>query len=324
MKTMTRRIISAILVLLLVAALLAGCASSKEREVTINVHTNLDHFVMLVAQKQGLFEKYMPEGVTIKYTSMTSGSEIRDALVAGQIDFGGLAVLAVATALQNDMPIAYVSYTGSGLFQLYAQDESIQSMADLNSSHKISVSSIGTNPHTAFLLAAQADGRNLSDFDNSMITMTNSDALSALISGTEGVDAVVSSFPTLLAAWQADNIHLVRDLADVTMEYGAGVMLCAQQGYIKENPDIIDAVNKAVKEAADFLSNDPETAIKIMMEVNEDCDHDTAEKVLDYYVNTIQAGIGKYDELMSFLYEQGILDQPAELFENIPKYEASK
>lgn len=325
MKAMTKQIVSVALVMIMTASLLTGCGSSKEREVTININSkSIDQFVLLVAQKQGLFEKYMPEGVTINYTSISAASEMRDALSAGQVDFTPIAGLSLATSLQNNIPLAYMSFVGCGLYQLYARDESIQSMADLKSSHKISVSSIGTNPHTAFLLAAQADGRDVSDFDNSMITMTNADALSALISGTEGVDAVVSTFPTLLAAWQADNIHLVRDLADEIMEYGTGAILCTRQDYIKENPDIVSAVDKAVKEGVDILSNDPETAIEIMMEAYEGCDRDTAKKMVDYYANSIQAGAGKYDKLMAFLYEQGILEQPAELFENIPKYEAGE
>ena len=323
MKPLAKRIISTIFAVLLTVSLLTACSKSEARKVTININTMaINDFKTLVAQKQGLFEKYMPEDVTVEYTFITSGSEMRDALVTGQVDFSAMSSLSLVTSLQNGFPLSYVSYLGCGLYQLFARDENIQSMMDLNSSHKIVVSSIGSSTHIAVLMGALVDGKDPSEFDNSMITMTSSDALTALTSGTAGVDAVILPFPVLLTAWQDDNIHLVRDFSDVITEYGLGSLFCTRQDFIEENPDIVSAVDKALNEAVDILSNNPETAIQIMMEVYEDCDHDTAKEIIDFYVDTSWAGIGEYDKLMSVLYEQGILEQPAELFENIPKYEA--
>jgi NitT/TauT family transport system substrate-binding protein len=304
---------------------LTGCnKKSKERTVTINTrYTSLDLFTSVVIKEKKLMEKYLPEGVTVKWTSIVSGSEERDALVSGSIDIGNISVIAFATALANGMPLEYISYEGANLYQLYARDPSINSISDLKSSDKISVSSIGTGPHTSFLLAAQKDTGSVSKFANSMITMTNSDAVTALISGTSGVDAVVCTFPTIIAAWESDEVHCVRDLSEEIKEYGIGNAFLTTEKYAEENPDIIDAFIKAKDEAVDMMHNNREECISLMMSVYDNVNEEMANMMLDYYVDFVDNGEGKYDKLMNFLYENGILETEPISFDSIPKYQGN-
>lgn len=320
---MNKRIISVLLLLVMIFTL-CSCGKTEKRTVTINAsETALDCFLSVIIKHEGLFEKYVPKNVEVEWTGMTSGSEKRDALVSGSIDIGEIAVLNIATALQNNIPLVYLAYHGAGMFKIYARDPSIQSMEDIDAAHKVSVSSIGTGPHTAFLLAAQKDLGDTSRFDNSMITMSNTDAMQALISGTSGVDVVVSSFPTFL---QADEnvVHLVRDLEDVTVEYGVGDAYCTTPEFAEKNPDILDAFLKAYDEAVELLHTDEEECIKVMQEVYQDCEYEDCKMAVEYYRDSIDGGAGKYDQLMGFLYEKGILEQEPVKFDSISKYEAAK
>ena len=298
--------------------------SAEERTVNVNAsYTGFDCFTDVIIKEDGLLEKYMPEGVSVKWHSIGSGSEKRDALVSGALDISELSILAFTTAIQNKLPVSYLAYHGSNLYQLYAKAPAINTMNDLKPEHKISVSSIGTGPHTAFLLAATKDLGDTSRFKDSMIVMSNIDAVNALIAGVPGVDAVVCTFPTIVAAWNSDKVHLVRDLSNEIVEYGVGGAYVTRPDFAAKNPDIIDAFLKAYNEALDLLHNNKPECIRIMQNAYKDIDDATASRMLDYYVASIDGGTGNYDKLMDFLYKNGILEQPAEKFENIPKYSPS-
>lgn len=307
---------------LIIAICLFGCSNSqKERKIVVNgSYSGFEQFLSILMKEEEILEKYVPEGVIVEWSNITSGSEQRDAIISGNVDIAGISTLAFETAISNDMPLVYLGYQGCNLYQLYAADESILSIEDLKPNMKISVSSIGTGPHTAFLLAAQNDVNDTSRFKNSMITMSNSDAINALLSGTEGIDAVVCTFPTIVAAWNSDKVHLVRDLSDEIIDYGVGSILCTSKEFAEKNEDLLDSYLKAYAETIELLHNNQDECIKIMMSVYENIDYDTANMMLEYYIKSVDAGLINYDKLMNFLYVNKIIEKEAKLFTNVDKY----
>ena len=314
-------ILAAVIIVAAAGWLYLGKTAPRERTVNISLnYAAFDSFEEVLIKEEGLFEKHVPQGVSVKWHQISSGAEKRDALIAGALDITGMAVLTLATAIQNNIPVELLPYHGSNLYQLYARDPAIQSISDLKPEHKISVSSLGTGPQTAFLLAAQKDLGDVSRFKNSMIVMSNSDAITALIAGVPGVDAVVCTFPTIIAAWNSDKVHLVRDLSKEIVEYGVGGFLVVRPEYAKNNPDIMAAFMKAWNDALDLMHNNKAECVRIMLKVYKDIDEATAYRMLDYYVDTVDNGADHYDKLMSFLYDKGVLERPAVKFEAIPKY----
>lgn len=315
-----------LIALMMLFAALSGCGSkeAEARTFTINDATSFDNFLLVIMREAKILDKYLPENVTVEWTHLLTGAEQRDALVNGSIDIGAPAVSVLTTALQNDMPLVFLTYSGANLYQLYARDEAIQSIADLDETKKISVSSIGAGPHTAFLLAAANDIGDASVFSESMIPMTNSDAITALISGTVGVDAAVCTFPTMTAAWNSEEVHLVRDLRDEIIANGVGCAFCASQEFVDKNPDLAEAFINACNDAVDMLKNDKDSCVDIFLNQYKDCTEEQAVDMVSYFAETFEVGMSKYDDLTAFLYEQGFLEEPAEPFENIPKFEAGK
>ena len=57
---------------------------AKERTVVINYNPdNYASAVFQIAKEEGLMEKYLPEGVNVEWTTLTSASDTRDAMVSG-------------------------------------------------------------------------------------------------------------------------------------------------------------------------------------------------------------------------------------------------
>ena len=84
---------------------------AKERTVTINYNPdNYASAVFQIAKEKGLFEKYLPENVKVEWTTLSSASDIRDAMVSGDIDIGTPGIMAYMTAIDNDMLLSLMSF----------------------------------------------------------------------------------------------------------------------------------------------------------------------------------------------------------------------
>ena len=84
---------------------------AKERTVVINYNPdNYASAVFQIAKEKGLFEKYLPENVKVEWTTLSSASDIRDAMVSGDIDIGTPGIMAYMTAIDNGMPLSLMSF----------------------------------------------------------------------------------------------------------------------------------------------------------------------------------------------------------------------
>ena len=84
---------------------------AKERTVVINYNPdNYASAVFQIAKEKGLFEKYLPENVKVEWTTLSSASDIRDAMVSGDIDIGTPGIMAYMTAIDNGIPLSLMSF----------------------------------------------------------------------------------------------------------------------------------------------------------------------------------------------------------------------
>ncbi|MBO5476575.1 MAG: ABC transporter substrate-binding protein [Clostridia bacterium] len=131
---------------------------AKERTVVINYNPdNYASSVFQIAKEKGIFEKYLPEDVKIEWTTLTSASDIRDSMVAGDIDIGTPGIMAYMTAIDNDMPLTIMSFYGYATVKAYTNQENINSIADFNTGDQISISGLASNPQAAYLAALKED-----------------------------------------------------------------------------------------------------------------------------------------------------------------------
>ena len=101
---------------------------AQERTVVINYNPdNYASAVFQIAKEEGLMEKYMPEGVKVEWTTLSSASDIRDAMVSGEIDIGTPGIMAYMTAIDNGMPLTLMSFYGYATVMAYTNQDDINS-----------------------------------------------------------------------------------------------------------------------------------------------------------------------------------------------------
>ncbi|MGI6614342.1 MAG: ABC transporter substrate-binding protein [Fastidiosipila sp.] len=308
-------------VLISVLALFA-CGKEKKQKVTVNYSKgNYVAATSIIIRHEGLFEKYLPSDVTVEWVNIQTGPEIRDAMLTGTIDIASPALITTITSLENGIPFRLISFSSSTPTKLYARDEFIKSIHDLDPSMRISLTNLSTNLHISFLAYCQevlGDSNALAD---ALVSMPNAEALAALTSGS-GIDASIFTFSTNMKAESEESLHMIADMTDVTREYGIGSAYIVTESFYKENPDIISAFIKAQNEAVSLILSRPDYAANILIEEGLDTDSDTLVKVIAEMPPSPRLTPDMFNRQAMLLFNAGILSKEPRKLEDYDFFEA--
>ena len=318
-----KKLISLILCLNLV--FLCGCArgggqndSKTIDKDVINYARSFSDLSAGIIMHENLLEKYLPDGVEVEWTSLAAASDLRDGVLSGNVHIASYALPAYIMSMESDLPLVMIARDGASPIKVYANEERIQSILDFTDTDKISVLGLGSIMHIAFLAQAYELGMESSMFDSSFQIMPHADGLAAL-SGGNGVQGLILSFPTLIKADNTDSIHEVCDLTDIVLEYGIGPVEIVSEDFYENHPEIVEAYIKAREEALQLCYDEPERIAAVLAEEWE-IDEDIVLETLMAMPPTLE--ITGYDKQAQLLYEMGLLENEPKKFEELSNYEA--
>ena len=319
MKKLISLILCLNLVFLCVCARGGGQNDSKTIDkVVINYARSFSDLSAGIIMHENLLEKYLPDGVEVEWTSLAAASDLRDGVLSGNVHIASYALPAYIMSMESDLPLVMIARDGASPIKVYANEERIQSILDFTDTDKISVLGLGSIMHIAFLAQAYELGMESSMFDSSFQIMPHADGLAAL-SGGNGVQGLILSFPTLIKADNTDSIHEVCDLTDIVLEYGIGPVEIVSEDFYENHPEIVEAYIKAREEALQLCYDEPERIAAVLAEEWE-IDEDIVLETLMAMPPTLE--ITGYDKQAQLLYEMGLLENEPKKFEELSNYEA--
>jgi NitT/TauT family transport system substrate-binding protein len=92
-----------------------------------------------------------------------------------------------------------------------------------------------------------------------------SDAAAALIAGTEDIAAYFSSAPFTQIALKDPKIHRILNSQDIIGGKASLLLMAATKGYTETHANIVEAIAKAMEEAARLIRDDPNRAARIYL-----------------------------------------------------------
>lgn len=261
-------------IMLTLSLVLAGCgkssnppqqgpASQDKKAAGDSTQYTVKWTYRLTPQNIVFFDGKFPEkyGINIKQVSLPTGTEARDALLAGEVDVAELGVTPALTALvksPNSLAIIGSSSFGGGKYRVVVKKNSpIQSMDQLVGK-KIAVK-VGSGCYTAFLMWVNNKGYDIKQF--SCADMGDTDAMAALESNS--VDAVVywEPIPSILIAK-----GLAREIFNFDGLVENPVYLVANRTWLVNNPEAAIRLMAAWVETDHFIMFKPAEAAKISSE----------------------------------------------------------
>lgn len=299
---------------------LVGCGSKKENTVIrISISKSYGTATSNIMKEYGLLDEYLPDGYSVEWVTMTSASDMRDALVAGDIDMVCTSLSTFIMGYENGLPLRLVSFAGGVPIGLYGNDSAISSLSDFSGEDRIAAKSKGNNGHIAFLIACQEELGDALALDNQIVTIQESEAL-ALLQSTNDYQASIFSFPMTIKAQDAGLCEIV-NFNKIIEYYGIGSTYFTRTSFYENEPEVVEAIKLAQAKALKMIQEDPEGVAKTLAPVFELDENYILEAFTEMPPRTGYTG---YDKLAELMFDIGLIENEPQKFSDLPNYEDIK
>lgn len=306
--------------------LIAGCGSSGQvseesggETVTLNLayQYGLAYAPLGIMKEQKLIEKAYEEAtggqVTVNWNQMSSGADINTGISGGSLDGGFMGVGPAVTGVTKGVGYKIFTNLSGQEHGLMTNDENIKSFDDLiGSSNQIALVNIGSIQHVMLGLALDNAGYDAHALDSNIVAMAHPDGMAALESGN--VSCHLTSNPYIFKERENGGLHEIKDVTELWGVNDSFIVGVASKKIYDNNPELYKALCDAVKEAIDFINDNPEEAAKITCEFDGNSQEDELAYIQKskYMVET-----NRVFELASFMARAEFIDTAPESYEDL-------
>ena len=262
-----------VLGLAVLAVLCATAAPVRAQDqVKIGLGFGLAFLPLYICQDLKLVEKRAKElhlDVKASYQRFVGSGPMQDAIASGAIDMGpyGTAPLLAAWEKAKNTPQQILAVSGITTMPLtlVSNRPNVATIADFQPTDRIAMPSL-TAPQM-YLLQMQSE-KTFKAYDklqDQVVAMSPSEAVTALVDGSGVVTAYFASPPYTQLVLRDAKVHRVLGSADVINGKASFLIMGATRGYVDAHPQMPEAIDKAMDDAARVIRSDPRRAAQIYL-----------------------------------------------------------
>ena len=291
---MKKRLIGAVLALMTVVTIGAGCGKKPSQTLTIGVLPDVDSIPIIIAQEKGFFEA---EGLDIDIQHFKSAPDRESALQAGSLDGAVSDMLSAAFLTEGGFEVGITSMT-NGSYKLLAG-------ASMNGSTDLTGKSIAISTNTII------------EYTTDMMLAENG------LSPEDVEKTAIPQIPVrleMLQSGQIDAATLPEPLASVAVKAGAtvigssdslginpGVLLFTKDS-ISQKKTEIEAFYRAYNKAVENLKSAPVADyVDILINVSGFPEDVRDQLTLPEYTSATLPGKEDFDGVIAWLTEKGLI-----------------
>ena len=326
---MKRRILAILLVAIMAvtAVVFASCQQKNDADVPgykadvirINDTGQFASCIQRIINLKDYLTPYLPEGVSVEWTSISSGSAQRDAIIAGHLDITAMSLIQFLSATENELPLSLISSAAAQSVFLYSNNENIKCFADIDESARIAVTGRATNMEMAFLIRCGEVFGDPMIYYNNIVTMPNTEMLASLATSDE-IDCAIIVLPNNVKADEIEGLTMIEDLTPVIVENSLASAFVTDDDFVRDNPALLDAFRKATEDAVNFINENPEEAAKLLA-AEYGIDEIHLVNAFKNYPVKLEIKENGYNNTAALLYQIEILKKPALKFSELPNYD---
>lgn len=293
-----KRILAALL--LMVFLLTPGCAGNAangEPVIRIAEQYGIAYAPVQVMKEMGFIEEEL-EGIRVEWEQMPNTTAIREAMIAGQLDVGFMAISPFLIGWDKgmDWKIATgLSYVPVGL----VAGKDIASLEDLTQEHRIALPQPGSVQHILLSMACEREFGDPQKFDNQLVTLSHPDGVQALLAGSE-IDAHFTSTPYLETELGEEGFHLILDGKEAFGQDFSFIVGATTAAFHDDNPQVYQAFINGIQKAVDYINENPQESAELLTKYY-DMEADVIEGYLtnpDAEFSTVAKGMKNFGDFM--------------------------
>lgn len=317
------RFLRILLLVILLPLLLSGCAdgrvdtqSNSPKKLVIADQFGLAYAPIEILKATEILSEELAkaglEATVIEFKTLGNTAAIREAMVAGDLEIGFVAIPPFLIGKDNGMDWRIISGVSESPMALVTKDPELTSLSQLTSEHRIMLPQPGSVQHILLAMAAEKDLKDPKAFDNQLIAMSHPDAMTAMLSGSE-TQLHFTAPPYLEQELTLDGFHPLVD-AETIMggSFTFIVGICPQRVY--DDTRLYNAFESALMRAVAFMNTHPEEAAVILSAAY---DYSAAE--LDLYLSNGQlrfdSEVRGLETFYEFMHRTGMIKNPQNLKE---------
>jgi NitT/TauT family transport system substrate-binding protein len=257
--------------------LVAGCGGQAGGSAEIRIPLGaggVGFLPLLVMRDRALIEKHAQAAglaeLTVRWIDLGGPAVMNDALLSGSVDFiaaGPPAFITLWDRTRGSADVRGVAAMSSLPMYLNTTNPSLASLDDLKETDKIAVTAVKVSIPSINMqmYAAQRYGAaEAFRFDRFTVTMTHADALIALLSGGNQINAHFTSPPFHQREIKDPRVRTLLDTDDIMGGSTTFTMLSTTARFRDANPGAYAAVLAALEEANEIIRSDPRAAAEIL------------------------------------------------------------
>lgn len=268
---------------------------------------------LYVMREQKLIEKHASAAgltdLTVRWIDLGGPAVMNDALLSGSVDFiaaGPPAFITLWDRTRGSADVRGVAAMSSLPMYLNTTNAALQTIDELTETDKIAVTAVKVSIPSINMQMYAAGKYGVADafrFDRYTVTMTHADALIALLSGGNQINAHFTSPPFHQREIKDPRVRTLLNTDDIMGGATTFTMLSTTARYREANPQAYAAVLAALTEANAFIRANPEQAAQILFAAEAGAGFSVEEltEVLrdpDIEFTTTPANTVKYAEFM--------------------------
>lgn len=306
---MFKKIISILLVSALLFCL-ASCKSTKGETLTIAYQGGIGYAPVHIIETNKLIQKYYEKDIDIQFKKLDSGASINEGIIGGTVQVGCMGISPAISAISAGVPCKIFTGLCSQAHGLMTNDISIESLKDIKPTDKIALVSTGSIQHILLAMAAEKELGDAHALDNHIQSMSHSEGMAALQSGT--VKLHLTSSPFIIQekeSGQYSELKSITQIWDIRNTFLVATVATTLQ---TDNPELFNAIKSAFNDAINFINNDIDKTIEIECKYLE-LDKKTVERYINDEYCKFFPELKGADKMLEFMLRAGFLSNPVNL-----------
>lgn len=253
--------------------------SSEGKTVKIGYFPNINHVPAMIAKEKEFYQKNLPDGTTLEYMTFPDGAAFMTALKTGDIDAGLVGPGPAMNNYTNGADVKMIAGGSTGGTVVLAREGSgIESVEDLPGKTFITPR-VGCTHDVQFETYMKEHGITSERTGGEMVHQTGKPAQYEAMFETGKIDVAVAPEPWGSVLEQNTGAKVIIEPDEISFgETLPASVLVTSNALIEENPELVQGIVDAHKEATTFIEENPEEAKEITMKDIEEVTGQALEK----------------------------------------------
>jgi len=287
----------------------SACAREEDNTITIAEQYGLAYAPVQIMKDKKILEENLV-GMKIRWKRLANTAAIREAVLAGEVDIGFMAIPPFLIGKDKGMDWKIISGLSMSPLGLMTYKEDLKSLADIGKNDRIALPQPGSVQHILLAMAAKREFGDTGRFDDQLVTMAHPDGMNALLSRKE-ITAHFTSPPYLFKESEEEGIQqIISGEEALGGEFSFIVGVCTEDFYYKY-PETYKVFLQSLGQVIEYINQNTDEAATILGESYALSVTET-KKYINWPGMRYTMEIRGLDEFISFMQEANYIN-----FENI-------